>query len=350
MPAGALEQLDAMVVQACVGGTFTAVSARVASRSAVVWSATAPAGPGGGRRAAAIKPSTCFDLASLTKPYVATLALALDRRGALPLALPIGETFPGAAPRLARRTLEDLLRHRAGLQPWMPLYRRCRDGAGALRLLLTETVLGAPPGTYSDLGFILWGFAAERTLGQPLRELLLREVLRPLHIEARVGAVPGAARDVAPCRLDRQRERELAAQLGIAVARGKAPARGEVQDGNARFLGGLAGHAGLFAPVDGVLALAREWLRPEVLLTRRQVERALAGTGPYALGWARRRVRGSAGPALAPSSFGHAGFTGGSEWIDPERERIFVWLGHRRSASSDLNAWRRRFHALAARL
>jgi CubicO group peptidase (beta-lactamase class C family) len=123
-----------------------------------------------------------------------------------------------------------------------------------------------------------------------------------------------------------------------------------VQDGNARFLGGLAGHAGLFAPAAGVLALAREWLRPQALLTRRQVERALAGTGPYALGWARRRVRGSAGAALAPSAFGHAGFTGGSVWIDPEQDRIFVWLGHRRSAASDLNAWRRRFHALASRV
>ena len=347
MPPGPIAQLDEMVAQACASGTFTAVSALVASHSAVVWSATAPPILAGGRQAA-ITPRTRFDLASLTKPYVATLALALDRRGALPLALPIGEAFSNAAPRLARRTLEDLLRHRAGLQPWTPLYRRSRDRDGALRLLLAESMLGAPLGTYSDLGFVLWGFAAERALGQPLRELLAREVLRPLRIEARVGASPAPGPNVAPCRLDRQREQELAAKLGIAVARGKPPALGEVQDGNARFLGGLAGHAGLFAPTAGVLALAREWLQPEVLLDRRRVERALSGAGPYALGWARRRVRGSAGPALDPAAFGHAGFTGGSVWIDPEQDRVFVWLGHRRSASSNLNAWRRRFHALAS--
>ena len=75
---------------------------------------------------------------------------------------------------------------------------------------------------------------------------------------------------------------------------------------------------------------------------------ALSGEGPYALGWARWSEEGSSGPALPRSSFGHTGFTGGSLWIDPERERIYVLLAHRLSSRIDFNPFRREFHRLAA--
>ncbi|MGE5233111.1 MAG: hypothetical protein ACM3OB_03285, partial [Acidobacteriota bacterium] len=107
-------------------------------------------------------------------------------------------------------------------------------------------------------------------------------------------------------------------------------------------------HAGLFGDAAALLALGREWLQPRRVLTGRQVERALGGPrGLYALGWARGRIRGTAGPALDPRSFGHVGFTGGSLWIDPRRRLLCVLLGHRLDARSDLRPWRRRFHHLA---
>jgi CubicO group peptidase (beta-lactamase class C family) len=77
------------------------------------------------------------------------------------------------------------------------------------------------------------------------------------------------------------------------------------------------------------------------------VRRALAGGGPTALGWWRRHVRGSAGPNLPKSAFGHTGFAGGSLWLDPEAGRVLVLLAHRASAAVPMNRWRRRFHALA---
>ena len=290
------------------------------------------------------------DLASLTKPFVATLALALDRAGALPLALRVGELVPEAAPPLARRPLSALLRHRSGLRPWAPLSRLARSPAAAVRALAGPRFQGAPAGTYSDLGYILWGVAAERALGARLGGLLDRHVLAPLGLAGRVGPPPGARTDVAPLALDNRRERELAHALGIALGRRPAPAPGQVQDGNARWLGGLAGHAGLFGDLAGLLTLGREWLAPGRVLASDQVGAALAGGGPYALGWARRRVRGSAGPALCAAAFGHVGFTGCSLWIDPERRLLLAIAGHRRGLGPDLNAWRRRFHALGVAL
>jgi CubicO group peptidase (beta-lactamase class C family) len=122
------------------------------------------------------------------------------------------------------------------------------------------------------------------------------------------------------------------------------------QDGNARFLmkrGGLTGHAGLFGTARDLWKLGAEWAAPRRLLKQEAVAKALTGR-PFLLGWWRRTLRGSAGPALPPGSFGHTGFTGGSLWIDPTRQRVLVLLAHRTSPGDDFNRWRRRFHALAA--
>jgi CubicO group peptidase (beta-lactamase class C family) len=290
------------------------------------------------------------DLASLTKPFVATLALVLDREGRLSLGLPVGEILGEATLPLARRSLEDLLRHRAGLQPWAPLPRLGRTPETACRALAGGRFGGAAPGTYSDLGYILWGLAAERALGAPLAALLDRLLLAPLGLAGRVAASPGTGWDAIPILLDNRRERELARALGIPLGHRPPPPPGVPQDGNARWLGGLAGHAGLFGDVESLLVLGREWLAPGRVLDAAQVARALSGRGPYALGWARRRVRGSAGPALSSSSFGHTGFTGCSLWLDPERRLLLAVAGHRRGFAPDLNPWRRRFHALGVTL
>ncbi|HEV7518515.1 MAG TPA: serine hydrolase [Thermoanaerobaculia bacterium] len=295
-----------------------------------------------------------FDLGSLTKPFAATLALVLDARGELPLGLPIGEVWPQADPRLARLPLSGLLSHRAGLAAWAPLYRRCRSRQEVLDLLLGGELLGADLPTYSDLDYLLWARAAEERLGRPLWDLLRERVLDPLGLSA-VTLAPGdqpEAADVAESRMGTGKEVELAAEQGIAIEDLGPPAPGTVQDGNARFLAGLGialpGHAGLFGRAEDLFALGVEWLRPGRLFSEEAGHRALsAGSGLYALGWVRRNVEGSAGPALGPDSFGHSGFAGGSLWIDPDREWILVLLGARTDPAIDINSWRRRFHALA---
>jgi CubicO group peptidase (beta-lactamase class C family) len=295
-----------------------------------------------------------FDVASLAKPFVATLALRLDARGVLPLASRVGDHLPGARPLLARRTLGDLLRHRAGLAPWFPLETLGRAAArpGALaRWLAREAPLGAPPGTYSDLSYLLWGELARQATGERLEELLAREVLRPLRLLGEAAVDPPRARCV-DCRLDRGREAELARALGIPLDPGGTRLlRGRPQDGNARFLRRFAGHAGLFATTAALAALGRAWLRPPPgFLARRAVDEALDGGGPYVLGWARRSRDGSSGFALSRDAFGHTGFTGASLWIDPQRDAVFVLAAHRLDSRADFNPSRRELHVLGARL
>ena len=341
---------------AALGGLVSAAEAAVADLERGVLFRHAAGYRVGGER---LEPGAGarFDAASLTKPWMATLALALDQEGSLPLATPIGGLTPRVAPALAGCTLEDLLRHRTGLPAWTPLAlrlgRRLRERE-ALRDFLAGCA-GAPgfetaaaePG-YSDLGYILWGLLAEQCTDRSLAALLDREVCAPLGL-APLGTLAVEPPQAVECRLDNGREVELAAGQGLRLARQRSFLRGQPQDGNARALGFLSGHAGLFLTADELLALGREWLAPGRLLSRGSVARALADGGPWALGWARASGEGSSGPELAAtgSAFGHAGFTGGSLWIDPAAQRIYLLLAHRLASAIDLNPVRREFHRLA---
>jgi CubicO group peptidase (beta-lactamase class C family) len=323
-------------------GTATAAAAVVGTADQILWEGAAGA-----------TLETRFDYASLTKPIVATLALVLDAEGALPLSTWIGELWSGAHPELARRTMADLLRHRSGLAAWAPFYHLCRSRDEALDLLLRgELVRGDRKPLYSDPDFLLYGLAAEQAAGEPLARLVRSRVLDPLEMTS-VEPAPGDRSDVAVHTMDTGKEVELAAARWGVIAPQGPPPRGMPQDGNARFLaslggpGTLPGHAGLFGTARDLWKLGAEWAEPRRLLKREAVAQALTGR-PFLQGWWRRTLRGSAGPALAPGSFGHTGFAGGSLWIDPgidpEKGRVLVLLAHRTAPGSDMNRWRRQFH------
>lgn len=298
--------------------------------------------------------ATRFDYASVTKPFVASLALLLDADGTLPLGAPIGEVWPEAHPELGRRPLSDLFRHRSGLLGWTPLYHRCRTLEDVRELLLHGGLLGARAGTYSDLGYMLWALTVEKAAGQPLAGLVHSQVLAPLGLSG-VEVLPGERPDLAQSRMGTGQEVKLATRQGFEIPDLGAPAVGQPQDGNARFLagfgfgGGVFGHAGLFGSARDLWRLGSEWLAPGRLLSPEGVSTALAGKGPFAIGWWRRTIDGSAGRALSRASFGHTGFAGNSLWIDPEARRVFVLLSTRTDPSSNINAWRRRFHTAASR-
>ncbi len=339
-----MRRLRSFLSELIASGDASAAVALVGTPAEIEWhEAFGEARPG-----VVASTATRFDYASLTKPFLATLALALEASGELRLGTTMGEVWGRRAqPKLAGRTLEELLRHRAGMAAWLPLYHLCRTAADVPELLLgREEAVGARPGTYSDLGYVLFRMTAERLLGRPLEGLLRERVLAPLRITS-VEVAPGGAADVAASQLDTAEEVRLSLTQNLfSVPNLGPPAIGVPNDGNGRFLGGLAGHVGLFGTARDLWRLGTEWLRPGAVLTPGAVARALSGGGPFALGWW-RRVRGSAGPALPASAFGHTGFAGGSLWLDPEAGRVLVLLASRTGAAVPMNRLRRRFHALA---
>jgi serine-type D-Ala-D-Ala carboxypeptidase len=287
-----------------------------------------------------------YDLGSLTKVFTATLAATLHQQGTLPFDTTVADVFPDADRCIAGADVVELLGHRAGLQAWYPFYATCEGREDVLRLLLSGELCGAPePTVYSDLDLILYGFMAETVTGVSLAELFRGQVLDPLDLHA-TAPCPGRDVDLAPCHLDNGEEVRLAAELGIEVEYLREPPPGVVQDGNARFLGGLSGHAGLFSTVSDVHRLALEWLDPGRLLTCETVELALSGADRYALVWLTQPEPGMLGSSFSPEAFGHTGFPGGSTWIDPIHDRIYVLLAHKTSSEVEMKPWRQEFQSL----
>lgn len=327
--------------------TATAAAGLVGSAEEILWEGAA----GEARPGHPVNPETRFDFASLTKPFTFTLATVLDSDRTLPLATRIGEIWPAANARLGRRSLEDLLRHRSRLASWAPLYQLCRDRGDVLPLLLSDKMTRERHPVYGDLDVLLYGLAVEEVTGERYSSQLRKRVLDPLGLKA-VEPAPGDLPGVALSLMDTYQEVRLAARQGLKIPLQGPPPPGRPQDGNARFLVGLGGpeaapaHAGWFGRARDLWRLGAEWLAPGRLLKEEATAAALKGR-PFLLGWWRRTLKGSAGRALSPGSFGHTGFTGGSLWIDRERRRVLVLLTHRTEPFSDMNPWRRRFHSLA---
>jgi beta-glucosidase-like glycosyl hydrolase/CubicO group peptidase (beta-lactamase class C family) len=277
-----------------------------------------------------ITASTLFDLASLTKVVATTSCLmVLAQRGEIGLDDRVSAYLPAfAAPPRSEITLRQLLLHRGGFPPFRKLWELCPGPEGALDSVYATPLVAAPGDTtiYSDLGFITLGNVVEKAGGMPLDAFFASNITGTLGMRNTMFRPPAERwLSVAPTEVD--------------TAWRKGLVRGTVHDENAAFLGGVSGHAGLFANATD-LALLVSTLLPEdrpggrrlvsdsvlALFTRTRPE----GQDRYYLGWAAKPPRGfSAGDLLSASSFGHTGFTGTSIWVDPERSLAVIFLTNR---------------------
>ncbi|HYQ46944.1 MAG TPA: serine hydrolase domain-containing protein [Polyangiaceae bacterium] len=304
---------------------------------------------------AAFETETCgrdarvfFDLASLTKSFVAATVARLVQRGRLDFETPLHDLLPEARQcATGSASLLLLLAHRAGLEAHRPLFAPLLAGLPFDRRAAISEVLagrrpecaaapaasGYPP-VYSDLGFALVGLALERSERLPLDEIVEREVCAPLALEV------GSARILRARRIDfaqRCMPTETVAFRGGEV-------RGVVHDENAWALSGhgLSGHAGLFGTAISVarfgaaLLEARRgrsgWLDAKSfgpLLEERPGGTLRAGFD------GKSADQSSAGTLAGPRTFGHLGFTGTSFWCDPDADRVLVLLTNRVCPSRD---------------
>lgn len=293
-----------------------------------------------------------YDLASLTKPFVATTALMLHQQGSFDLAAPVSTWVAEAARApIGDRTWEEVLSHRSGLEAWVPFYEALPHAPGtaeARAWVLEQLVphwdqarVGTP--VYSDLGYILAGLALERASGVPLAELVLRQVTASLGIEANAFF---AASDPEGVWLD------LCAETGRSAWRGRV-LRGEVHDDNCAALGGVAGHAGMFGTAQAVARFGAAQVGAlhgrHGALAEERVAHAVAPRpgGSHRLGWDGKDDEGSAaGRYIDADAFGHLGFTGTSLWCDPRRQLVVAVLTNRVAVSDD-NAAIRAFRPAA---
>ncbi len=314
---------------------------------------------------AATGPGVLYDLASLTKPLVVVPLFLLARRaGLVNLHTAVADVLPelGGAP-VGRLPMERLLTHTAGLPAWLPLYALCRGERDRLVDAL-RGVVPEPEGdvVYSCVGYVMAGLVIERVLGMPLEDVFRTRIAAPLGLADELMYRPDPGRHaVAGGSEAPLAETALLRSLGMEDAVGFIPPQGagEPDDGNARFLRGVAGNSGLFGTARAVLALASQFLAGSSrLFAPEEIELAVRNRTPgraqdRGLGWQLASSPGcSAGPALSPSSVGHNGFTGTSVWVDPKSGCIAVLLTNRHHPAHrdiELHPLRRRFNTLVAR-
>lgn len=264
---------------------------------------------------------TSFDVASLTKVVVSTVALMLVQDGALGL----DESLVRLVPEWrddphAPITLRLILSHSAGFQSGAD-YREIL-GERVEHFALTRALV-AKPGErvlYSDLGFIALGSILERLCGIALDELVRRR-LAPF----------GVSLEYRPKLSQRSRipATERDAWRGLV--------QGSVHDEKAHLMGGVAGHAGMFGDARAIAAIADLYLRHErgdgrtpfsaELVREALREQAFDPVARRGLGWVLKTSdENSCGTKMGPRTFGHTGFTGTCVWSDPDRDLTVVLL------------------------
>jgi len=295
---------------------------------------------------------TVFDLSSLTKPLATTIAvMILVREGKLRLDDRVTRFFHNYGVHAKTyTTFRHLLAHCSGLPAWRPYYQEIAEiekrgkvnfmaSRGAKEYVYAQIHRERPesaPGSkvlYSDLNFMLLGEVIEQIGTASLNKFCRERIFRPLNLRAT---------DFVDLSMVRSRRLEPVTEMFAATE--MCPSRkrmlvGEVHDDNAYAMGGVAGHAGLFAPVREVDRIARELIAcyqgrselvPQKVIREFWRRDAAVKDSTWALGWdTPAPSRSSSGQHFSPTAVGHLGFTGTSVWIEPDREIAISLLTNR---------------------
>ncbi len=308
--------------------------------------------------------SSIFDLASVTKVAATTLAmmkLADDNK--LTLDATLGDYLPELkGSNKASLTIRDVMTHQAGLQAWIPFYRKTlkngnpdpaiyqpaqspaypvrvaeflylrKDYADSLwNYIITSPLLPERDYKYSDLGFYILRKMVEVQSQTPFGKYLDVNFYKPLGLQT-MGFNPRERFDL----------QQLMPTEYDTVFR-KQLIRGDVHDPGAAMSGGVSGHAGLFSDAADLAVVfqmllqngeygGKRYLSEKIIkeFTRRQFplqgnRRGLGFDKPLA----NYSDDGPACQGASKESFGHSGFTGTYVWADPANNLLFVFLSNR---------------------
>ncbi|WP_433796283.1 serine hydrolase domain-containing protein [Actinoplanes sp. CA-252034] len=294
-----------------------------------------------GRRVA-MRPDSVFDTASLTKVYTAILVLQLADRGRLDLDAPVQTYLPGFTGAGKNRvTVAMLLAHTGALPVGAKVTGLPSNAARRKAVLTTPLLSGARPGDafrYSSTGLMVLGQLVEKLTGTSLDRALADNVTTPLGLTD-TGFLPLKWLS-APAKAKRLVATDARSSRGLL--------RGIVHDDVCNVLGGVAGHAGVFATARDVAAIGQMLLdggtyNGRRILSTAMVTRMLTNANKGKKAYDAERPRRPSdhglgvtlnqpwfmGRLAGPATFGHTGFTGTSLLVEPRRKLVLVLLTNR---------------------
>jgi len=319
-----------------------------------------------------VSANTIYDVASVTKVLSTTLAvMKLYEEGSLQLDKRLRDYLPWTAGTdKANITVRSMLLHQAGLKSWIPFYKETLDSttstlrsdiyhftpaegwntrvANSLFIrnnykdTIWKRILDQPLEitgryNYSDLDFYFLKEIVERISGTSLDVYVQKNFYTPMGLT-----------DISYNPLKKFPQNRIAPTENDQLFRHQQ-LQGYVHDQGAALLGGVAGHAGIFATAGDVASIFEMLLNNGIYKGRRYFSEATvrlftaynSSVSRRGLGFDKpNNNRNDAGPTAERCSgytFGHQGFTGTCAWADPATGIVFVFLSNRVCPSADNN-------------
>ena len=312
-----------------------------------------------------VKNSDIYDVASLTK-ILASLPLIMkaEEEGRIRLTDSLRVLLPSFSDSNKDTvTVKEILSHFGRLKSWIPFYKGTQDSITgenleqfyrkeqsanfkikvAENLFITENYKDSiykyikeadqtetAGYTYSDLGYYIFKEVLENSYKKPLNKLADENFYQPLGAD-RTSYLPlnkFHKNEIVPTEIDAYYRNQLL--------------QGNVHDMGAAMLGGVGGHAGLFANANDVGKVMQMFLQKGFYGGKRYLKSETIDTFNHRY-FSNEEVRRGLGfdkPQLDPEvkatcgcvseeSFGHSGFTGTYTWADPESGLVYVFLSNR---------------------
>lgn len=358
-----LEGIDKIAEEAIAAGATPSAQILVAKDGRIVYHKAF--GYHDYTRAVPTKVDDIYDMASVTKICATTIAvMKLVDEGKIDVDKRLGDYLPeleGTNKEYLR--IKDVMAHRAGLKAWIPFYKATVIGnknptykpgiysttktekysveitdklfmdaaykKAVLQEIYDSPVNSNPRYVYSDLGFFLMKEVVEKVSGETLDNFVRKNFYEPMGLTT-AGFNPaerfGISR-IPPTEKDDYFRNEVI--------------QGYVHDMGAGMLGGVSGHAGLFATSADIAAImqmllnkgvygGKEYLKPATvkLFTTRHSKDKRRGIGfdmkPLGV-----KKSTTISPMASSEAFGHLGFTGIMTWADPKHNIVYVFCSNR---------------------
>ncbi|HEY0895545.1 MAG TPA: serine hydrolase, partial [Sphingobacteriaceae bacterium] len=270
------------------------------------------------------------------------------------------DTIVGAYIPKARKTdkinipVRDVMLHQAGFIPFIPFYNHIkpedfsRDSSFAFPVkaadnyymrrnyfkdVMWKQMLESPvktPGkyVYSDLSMYYMKEMVERQSQSRLDQYVLDQFYKPLGMKT-AGFNPRyrfSKDDIVPTENDTYFRKTLL--------------HGYVHDQGAAMVGGVSGHAGLFASGNDLAILyqmilnggsygGEQYFKPETvsMFTAKQSDVSRRGLGFDR--WDPKSTNGYPSKLASPQTYGHTGYTGTCVWVDPKYNLVYIFLSNR---------------------
>ncbi|HVW96474.1 MAG TPA: serine hydrolase [Mucilaginibacter sp.] len=297
-----------------------------------------------------------FDIASMTKISATTMeAMQLTDQGKLNIDSTLGYYLP-----LARKTnkndltIREVLEHQAGLIPDIPTFDKVKstdhstDSSAFFPTKVNDNyylrkdyfkdvmwpdMLNSPVRTrghyvYSDLSMCFMQQVEETLTAMPENIYVQQQFYAPLGMQ-RAGFLPlyrFSPDEIIPTEDDKKDRHALL--------------DGYVHDPTAALMGGVAGHAGLFATANDLVILyqmmlnrgtygGQLYIKPETVdkFTAKQSDVSRRGLGFDR--WDPITDHHYPSQMASDQTYGHTGFTGTCVWVDPKYNMIYIFLSNR---------------------